>query len=231
MPMLSRPLRAAAVLVLLAVATSAPAQAKYTIKEAKVELPKEVKPAVAKLLDDNAVQLLDGKDTLICEVWFRQEVPVKATPEQLKNGITLREIPETTLLGALRVHKMMTDYRKQKIKPGVYTLRLAYQPSDGDHMGTAPNNEFCLAIHADDDKDAELMKPKALHETSSRVAGGSHPAVLLLFPAKAQAPAAPKLEKDADNHWILTRPLEVKSGDAKAKIGLLLTLVGVSSAA
>ncbi|HKI37836.1 MAG TPA: hypothetical protein VKA46_38640 [Gemmataceae bacterium] len=229
--MLSRPLRGAAVLALLAVASTAHAQAKYSIKEAKTELPKELKPAVAKLLDDNAVQLLDGKDTLICEVWFRKEVPVKATPEQVKNGITLREIPETTLLGALRVHKTMTDYRKQKIKAGVYTLRLAYQPSDGDHMGTAPNNEFCLPVLADDDKDAELMKPKALHETSAKVAGGSHPAVLLLFPPKAQAPDTPKLEKDAMSDWILTRPVEVKAGDAKATIGLMLTLVGVSSAA
>jgi len=31
--------------------------------------------------------------------------------------------------------------------------------------------------------------------------------------------------------WILTRPVEVKAGDAKATIGLMLTLVGVSSAA
>ena len=92
----------------------------------------------------------------------------------------------------------MTDYRKQKIKEGVYTLRLAYQPADGDHMGTAPNNEFCLPVAADDDKDAALMKPKALQETSAKVAGGNHPAVLLLFPPAAKAPDAAKLEKDDD---------------------------------
>src|SRR5947208_7607149 len=101
-------LRTASALVLLAIATTAHAQAKYSIKEAKAEPPKELKPAVAKLLDDSAVQLRDDKDALICEVWFRKEVPVKATPEQVKNGITLREIPETTLLGALRVHETMT---------------------------------------------------------------------------------------------------------------------------
>jgi hypothetical protein len=223
--------RAAAVLALLAVATAAHAQAKYTIKEAKTEPPKELKPAIAKLLDGGAVQLLDDKGTLICEVWFRKEVPAKATPEQVKNGITLREIPETTVLGAIQVHKTMIDYRKQKIKEGVYTLRLAYQPADGDHMGTAPNNEFCLAVPAADDKDAELMKPKALHEASTKATGGSHPGVFLLFPPKAKAPEAPTLEKDDMDHWIVTRPVEVKAGDAKAKVGLMLTLVGVSSAA
>jgi len=225
-----RTLRAAALLTLLASATTVHAQAKYSIKEAKTELPKELKPAVAKLLDDNAVQLHDDKDTLICEVWFRKEVPAKATPEQVKNGLTLREIPETTLLGALRVHKTMTDYRKQKIKEGVYTLRLGYQPADGDHMGTAPNNEFCLPVAAEDDKDDTLMKPKELQETSAKVAGGNHPAVLLLLPPKAKAPDAAKLEKVEMNDWVLTRAIEVKAGEAKAKIGLMLTLVGISTA-
>ena len=218
-------------MALFAAATTAHAQAKYSIKEAKTEPPKELKPAVAKLLDDNAVRLLDDKGALICEVWFRKEVPAKATPEQVKNGLTLREIPETTLLGALRVSKTMIDYRKQKIKEGVYTLRLGYQPADGDHMGTAPNNEFCLPVAAEDDKDAALMKPKELQETSAKVAGGNHPAVLLLFPPKAKAPDAAKLEKDEMNDWVLTRPVEVKAGEAKAKLGLMLTLVGVSTAA
>jgi hypothetical protein len=227
-----RTLRAAAALALLVAATAAHGQAaKYSIKEAKTELPKELKPAIAGLLDDNAVQLLDAKGTLLCEVWLRKEVPAKATPEQLKNGITLHEIPETTLLGVMRVHKTMIDYRKQKIKEGVYTLRLAYQPADGDHMGTAPNNEFCLAVPAADEKDAELMPPKALHEASTKAPGGSHPGVFLLFPPKAKAPDAATLEKDDMDDWILTRGVEVKSGDAKAKIGLMLTLVGVSTAA
>jgi hypothetical protein len=227
-----RTLRAAAALTLLAAATAAHAQAKYSIKEAKTDLPKELKPAIAELLDTNAVQLLDAKGTLLCEVWLRKEVPAKATAEQLKNGITLREIPETTLLGAMRIQKTIIDYRKQKIKPGVYTLRLAYQPADGDHMGTAPNNEFCLAVPASDDKDPQLLAtPKALHEASTKATGGSHPGVFLLFPPKANAPDAATLEKDDMDDWILTRGVEVKAGDAKAKIGLMLTLVGVSTAA
>ncbi len=128
-------------------------------------------------------------------LWFRKEVPAKATPEQVKNGLTLREIPETTLLGVLQVHRTLIDYRKQKIKEGVYTLRLAYQPADGDHMGTAPNNEFCLAVFADDDKDAKLMKAKALQEASAKVTGGSHPAVLLLFPPRAKRARRPQARK------------------------------------
>ena len=230
--MLSRTLRAAAVLALLAAATAAHAQAaKYTIKEAKTEPPKELKPAVAKLLDDAAVQLLDGKGTLICEVWFRKGVPAKATPEQIKNGITLREIPETTVLGALRVHKTMIDYRKQKIKEGVYTLRLAYQPSDGDHMGTAPNNEFLLVSPAAEDKDPAPMKEaKELQELSTKATGTSHPGVFLLFPAKDPG-ESPKLLSMPGKHWVLTQRLNVATKNERAMLILGLALIGTSSAA
>src|SRR5205807_6737297 len=102
------------------------------------------KEPIAKLLTDRSIQLLDQKGTPLCELWFRKEVPAKATPEQIKNGLTYRELDETTLLGAIRIDQLMTDYRKQKIKPGVYTLRLGFQPMDGDHMGTAPYNELGL---------------------------------------------------------------------------------------
>ena len=98
------------------------------------------------LLSDKCVQLLDPKGELLVEVWFRKAWPAKATEAQIKNGLTYAEIPETTLVGALRVVKQWTDYRKQKIKPGVYTLRIAHQPMDGDHMGTAPYSDFCLTF-------------------------------------------------------------------------------------
>jgi hypothetical protein len=227
------PLRAAAAGLLVAALAAgvSPARAQYTIKESKTEPPKELKPAVAKLLDDKAVQLLDGKGNVLCEVWFRKEVPAKATPEQVKNGLTYHEIPETTVLGAMRLDKPMTDYRKQKIKAGVYTLRLAFQPMDGDHMGTAPDPDFCLLSPAAEDKDAATMEPKALHELSAKASGGSHPAVFLLFPPQAKPEAAPKLKKEENNHWVLTRPVEVKAGDTKTTLGIVLTLIGVSSAA
>jgi hypothetical protein len=217
--------------IFVVVVSTAVVSAQYSIKEAKTALPKELKPAVAKLLDEKAVLFLDEKGNTICEVWFRKEVPAKATAEQVKNGLTFREIPETTILGAVRVAKPMTDYRKQKIKEGVYTFRLGFQPMDGDHMGTAPNTEFALLVPADEDKGADELKPKELLELSGKASGSSHPAVLLLFPPKAKADAAAKLEKDASNNWVVTRPVEVKAADQKATLGLMLTLVGVSSAA
>ena len=49
------------------------------------------------------------------------------------------------MVGAVQFPEVWKDYRKQKIKAGVYTLRIGVQPEDGDHMGTAPFNEFCCS--------------------------------------------------------------------------------------
>jgi hypothetical protein len=176
------------------------------------------------------VQLLDAKNNVLCELWFRKEVPAKATPQQVKNGLTYREIPETTLFAVLKVVEPITDYRKQKIKAGLYTLRLGYQPQDGDHMGTAPYPEFCLAIPAAEDKGAATMEPKELHELSTKAAGSAHPGVFLLFPGTGAA-ATPKLVNKGEGTWVLLLKVDVVVDGQKVPTGIALTLAGVSPAA
>ena len=202
----------------------------YSIKMVdKTPAPEDVKEPIRKLLADRSVQLLDAKGDVLAEVWFRKDVPAKATDEQIKNGLTYREIPETTVFGAIRFPKQITDYRKQKIRAGVYTLRLANQPMDGDHMGTAPYSEFLLLSPAAEDTKPDLMEPKALQEMSGKTTKG-HPGVLLLFPGMGAA-AEPKLEKKEENHWVLMVVQPVKVGDKKATLPIGLTLIGASSSA
>src|SRR5262249_12030723 len=185
-----RTLPRAVAVVLLASAPAAAAD--YKIKPTKAAPPDELKAAVRKQIADGSVQLLDDKGGVVCEVWFVKELPAKATDAQVKNGLTFREVAETTLVGAVRLPQMYTDYRKQKIKPGVYTRGPPYQPQDGDHMGPAPHGEFCLLSPADEDATPGPLKDaKALHELSTKATGTSHPSVLLLYPEKAGA--EPKL--------------------------------------
>lgn len=217
----------ASAVLLLAAAPSWAADALYSVKTATAAPPKELKEPVAKLLSDKAVQFLDKKGELIGELWFRQELPSKATADQIKNGLTYRELEETTLLGAVRLARQVTDYRKQKINPGVYTLRLAFQPMDGDHMGTAPFSEFCLLTPAaDDGQPAPLGNAKELHEKSAKsVAGGSgHPAVFMLVPDEKPADE-PKLTGKANN-WVLHVKGPVNADGRKAALGIGLTLIG-----
>ncbi len=182
-----RPLAGPLALILLAgLPLSAPAQ--YEIKQVEQAAPMDLAAPVRAEMSDKAVQLLDSKGNLLLEVWFRKAVPAKATDVQIKNGLTYAEIPDSTLMGAVRIAKIYKDYRKQKIKPGTYTLRLARQPMDGDHMGTAPYSDFCLALPASEDKKPGPMEVKALQEISGKSTGG-HPGVMLLFPGGKDAGA------------------------------------------
>ncbi len=197
----------------------------YSIKTATTPVPPELKEPIGKLLSDHSIQLLDGKGTLLCELWLRKDVPAKATPEQIKNGLTYRELDESTLLGAIRFDQLMTDYRKQKIKPGVYTLRLGFQPMDGDHMGTAPFNEFCLTAPAGIDEKPDTMESKELQEMSAKSAKGSHPGVFLLYPNNKPTDQ-PELVSKGEGIWILNLKVQTSSNGQKAPLGLGLTLIG-----
>jgi hypothetical protein len=218
------------VVLFLALAPAWAGDAKYSIKTAKTEPPQELQEPIRKLLNDQAVQLLDAKGKPICEVWFCKELSAKATPEQIKKGLNYRALGETTLMGAIRFVQPATDYRKQKVKPGVYTLRLGYQPMDGDHMGTAPHSEFCLLVPAAEDKKPERMSAKELQELSAKAIGESHPGILLLFP-NSKPPDTPQLVGKGDGHWVLTIKEEVMVGDQKTTLGIALTLIGHSDQA
>jgi hypothetical protein len=225
--MLPHAQRLLALALLAALPAVAPAQ--YAVKETDHKPPDDVKDPIRKLLNEKSLQLTDAKGTVLAEVWFRKEIPAKATPEQVKNGLTYREIPETTLFGVVQIADLPHDYRKQKIKAGIYTLRLGFQPQDGDHMGTAPHPEFLLAVPIAHDKGADTMEPKALQELSTKASGTAHPAIFLLFPEKG--PDAPQVIKKEDGHWALATKLPVVVGKDKPFIGVALTLIGFSSAA
>src|SRR5207302_915540 len=133
-----------------------------------------------------------------------------ATPEQVKNGLTYRELKETSVVGAVRIDQAWTDYRKQKIKTGVYTMRLGFQPMDGDHQGKSQYTEFLLLSASEKDKSADTMTPKMLVEMSMKSIDAGHPAVFMLFPV-SKSPAMPKLAAMEKDHWVLqvAEPVQV----------------------
>ena len=106
------------VLVLL-LATALPLRAAdnpYAVKVVDAEPPKEVQEPIRKLLAGKSVQVANAKGDLLFELWFRKELPAKATEAQIKNGLTYREVPETTVVGAVHIAKAIADYRKQALK-------------------------------------------------------------------------------------------------------------------
>jgi hypothetical protein len=216
-------------LLLCVVGAASAAPPPFTLKVADgTPPPKELAEPIQKLLGGRVFQLADSKGELAMEIWLRKEIPAKATEAQVKNGLTYREFAESTVFGAVRVAKQFSDFRKQKIKPGVYTLRLGFQPMDGDHMGTAPYSEFCLLSPAAEDKSADTMETKALQEMSAKTTG-NHPSVMLLFPAKDTGD--PKLLDKGEGNWAVQFKQDVTAAGMKAVFGMALTVFGTSPAA
>ena len=178
-----------------------------------------------KLLDEQALVVRDG-DAEVMTVWFRTEIPTKASEEQVKNGLTYREIPEGTLVGAVRFPAKFTDFRKQEIAAGVYTLRFAVQPDIGDHTGTSPHPDFCLMCQAKEDKSAEPIEKKKLIEVSSLVNEGRHPAVLLMWPNNGKD-AGVKVVSKGDGVYVATIKRTVVAGEQKTTLGFAVTVAGV----
>jgi hypothetical protein len=219
----------AVLLVLLVAGPASAAPAPFEVKVVDgAAAPKQLAEPIQKLLAERSIQLIDTKGEVTLEFWFRKNVPAKATEAQVNNGLTYRELTESTILGAVRVAKQVTDFRKQKIKPGVYTLRLGFQPVTGDHMGTAPYSEFCLLSPAVEDKSIDTMESKALQEMSAKTTDG-HPGVMLLFPAKGAD--EPKLVDKGEGNWVLQFKQPITAAGKPATLGIALTVVGTSPAA
>jgi hypothetical protein len=216
--------------LLLAVPVAA-ADATYTIKAAQTPPPKELKEPIRTLLGNESLQLMGADGKPICEVWFRRSLPMKSGAEASKSELTYRDLEETTVFGAVRYDRQATDYRKQKVKPGVYTLRLGFQPMDGDHMGTAPYGEFLLLVPARLDEKPDPMDPKELQELSAKAIGATHPGVLLLFPNE-KPEAMPRLVDKGNNTWVLNvrEPVGADGKQGAGALGVGLTLVGQTTA-
>lgn len=211
---------------LYGIASPGAAESSFSARYEKLDPPEAVAEPVRKLLAAEALAVRGEKDAIIMRVWFRTAIPVKATADQVKNGLTYREIPEGTVVGVIEFPHQFTDFRRQHIPAGAYTLRFAVQPDIGDHTGTAPHPEFCLMSAADKDKSVDPVAKKDLIELSSEINDGKHPAVLLLFPNYGKDDG-PKVVGKEDGVWVVNVRRPVAAGDAKATLGFGITVAGM----
>lgn len=220
------PFRTTLLVVLLAIPAVLAENGKYSLEQKEAAPPKELDASIQKVLSAKAIQLKDG-GKVVAEFWFRKQVPARA-PANAKAGIDYRDVPETTVLGAVRVAKDWRDYRKQPIPAGVYTMRLGYQPQDGDHMGTAPYPNFVVFLAAKVDPKVDTMDTRGMIERSAFSIERSHPAVFLLFPTKGKTQAAPKLVHEANEHEVLytQTQAEINGQPSDTPVGIGLVVVG-----
>lgn len=209
-------------------AISPAADSKYSVKIDTTSPPKELAEPIRALLSDKAMVVSDARGKVLCTVWPVKALESKAKPTE-GAGLKYTQVDETTIVGAVRFPGTWTDYRKQKVKPGVYTMRLAIQPMDGDHMGTAPYNEFVLICPAAEDRKPETMEVEKMHELSAKSVGRKHPTMMLLFPNKTPA-EAPTIQDRANDHTLLSYRVPVTAGGEKSVLGFSAVVVGVTMA-
>lgn len=176
--------------------------------------PSDLPPAIAGALQKDGFKIVAGSGTAFCEVWFRSTAP--SGPKSTEDGVTLPTIPQGSLLGALRFPARGADRRGQNIKPGVYALRYALQPVNGDHQGVAPQRDFMVMVPAVDDPGPDA-KPSFddLMKLSRKASGTPHPAVLSMS-ASSNA-TFPELKKEGENDWAL----HTKIGDLPVEVILV----------
>src|SRR5713226_4702730 len=161
--------------------------------------PSDLPASISATLQKDGSKVVAG-NTTFCEIWFRSSAP--SGPKSTEEGVTLPTIPQGALLGALRFPGRGADRRGQNIKAGVYTLRYALQPVNGDHQGVAPQRDFLVMIPAADDTEPNA-KPgfDDLMKMSRKASGTPHPAVLSMS-ASSNA-KFPELKKEGESDWVL----------------------------
>lgn len=161
--------------------------------------PDSVPAAIAAMLDPNGVRVAAADGKVWCEVWV---VKALATgPKSTEEAVSLPTIPHGSLLGVVRFPAQAADRRGNPVPAGVYSLRYSIYPSDGNHMGAAPQRDFALLIPAAKDKGPDVnLNYEQLIAFSKSSTGAPHPPCLSIAPStEAKVPALHKEEKD----WIL----------------------------
>ena len=99
---------------------------------------------------------------------------------------TLNDLPEGTLVGAVKLDADGRDIRGRVVKAGVYTLRYGIQPATDDHFGVSPFRNFLLLSPASADTDPAVRSHDAVVELSASTLGGKHPAPWSIDPPSSK---------------------------------------------
>lgn len=164
--------------------------------------PKELAAPIQAALSQTGIRVT-GPSGPVCDLWLGKAVPGKANAPQTL-GVVFPQLAQGTLVGAIRLPNATKDYRKQLIKAGVYTLRYALLPDNGNHMGVAPQRDFVLASPAAADQDAATLTIDQTMALSRKATGSNHPSVWSLAPPEDHPKSLPSVfHLDDGDLWLV----------------------------
>jgi hypothetical protein len=175
--------------------------------------PSELNPGIAAMLQKDGTKILNG-EKVFCEIWLRTAAP--NGPKSGEDSVSLPNIPQGSLLGAIRFPEKGVDRRGNPIAAGVYTLRYSNYPQNGDHQGVAPQRDFMLISKAADDQNAAATPSfKELVAASEKATGIPHPGVFSFWKQDSNFKAG--FDKEGEHDWVL----QTKLGDIPVAIILV----------
>ncbi|HUI44317.1 MAG TPA: hypothetical protein VL523_20320 [Terriglobia bacterium] len=172
------------------------------------------------------VRTAGGAHAPICDVWWVKSVPtVKpagSSPDILENNIQAG-----TLMGLLQfLSPDAEDFRDQKLKPGLYTMRYAQIPQDGNHMGVSQYRDFLLLSPVGADAQVGMaLSFDDLLNLSRRASGTSHPAVMSLAAANPAYKKLPAVVADDQGNCSIQALLHETSAAGVQEMAVALVLI------
>lgn len=143
--------------------------------------PADLAQPIAALLAQGGTRVTIAQKTL--DFWWVKSLPLRSASSE----VAWNAVDEGTLIGAVRVSANHTDIRGKTLKAGVYTLRFALQPQNGDHLGASPYREFLLLGPAAGDTNPAALGHDGAVDLAKLAIGTSHPAAWSIDPPAATA--------------------------------------------
>jgi hypothetical protein len=182
-------------------------------------------PEIATLLSPTGLKIGQGDSRVVCEVWLCKEWSIAAdakTTAEIQFPFTPGQV-----LGVCRFPRKASDFRDQEVPAGVYVLRYAQQPVDGNHVGTFPTRDFAALLPAAKDRSAGPLDYKMLTTLAKETTGTAHPAIRPLLKPAADAPA---VRSDEEKQWTMVRLVgKTKAGAAVQELAMELVVAGVAA--
>jgi hypothetical protein len=185
---------------------------------AAAALPAQKLERIGPLADAGATETVRGtlepqgtrvvlSDGAWCELWLRKSVP---EGKNAAAGTVYPDLALSTEIGVIRFLRPAADFRDRALRAGVYSLRYAPIPADGNHLGVSEYPDFLLVVPvADDDPEAKLDFQQ-LVDRSRRASGTRHPGVLAL--TKPEATDFPSVSTNDQGHVILQVKAKLRPG-------------------
>ncbi len=221
--------KSALIAALCTVAASlAAAEGDYKLTVTDKEPPAELSAEVRAALAPKAYQVA-GPDGAVYEFWFVPGLKSKANGPTMKD--TLLGVDEIALLGAVTVADSEPhDFRDDPIDAGLFVLRLALQPKDGNHLGTAPFDTFAIMIPNDRDGQLKDMRDHDhMVELAQEGTIAEHPPILSFQPIEKLEGDTPRVELNEEHEWdflYLSIPVDAAGAKANLTVGLVVHGIG-----